>query len=67
MAAVTSSASKLDTAIARTEVRDALVAMGWKPAIARAAVDDAVAQVGAGAALGRLVFEALRRCPKPHG
>jgi Holliday junction resolvase RuvA-like protein len=54
---------KLDEAIMVTQARDALVALGWKPAIARAAVDEARAHVGA--ALEDLIREALRRCPIP--
>jgi hypothetical protein len=54
-------ASKLAVAIAVAQARDALVALGWKPAIARAAVDDARAHVGA--VVEDLIREALRRYP----
>jgi hypothetical protein len=57
--------AKLDETIVRTQARDALVRLGWKPAIARAAVDEASPHVGA-AAVEVLIREALRRCPKPR-
>ena len=56
---------KLDTAILRTQAKQALTGLGWKPAIAQAAVAAALAAQGAGATLERLIFEALRRCPIP--
>ncbi len=59
------SATRLDETIARTQAREALVGLGWKPGIARAAVDEACSQVGATAPLDVLIREALRRCPKP--
>ena len=45
------------------QARDALVGLGWKPAIARAAVEEAWFHVGPDAAVERLIREALRRCP----
>jgi hypothetical protein len=57
--------AKLDAAIVRTQARDALVGLGWKPAIARAAVDEAWSHVGPSARVEMLIREALRRCPKP--
>jgi hypothetical protein len=57
--------SKLDAAILRTQGKQVLVGLGWKPAIAEAAVREALASLGAEAPLERLVFEALRRCPRP--
>jgi hypothetical protein len=45
------------------QARDALVGLGWKPAIARAAVDEAWFHVGPDAAVELLIREALRRCP----
>ena len=54
-----------DIAAKRTQARDALVGLGWKPPIARAAVDEAMSHVGREAALEALIFEALRRCPRP--
>jgi Holliday junction resolvasome RuvABC DNA-binding subunit len=45
------------------QARDALVGLGWKPAIARAAVDEAWVHVGPDAAVELLIREALRRCP----
>ena len=59
-------ASRLDAAILRTQAKDALTALGWKPAIAHAAVNDAVATHGLELTLERLIFESLRRCPAPR-
>ncbi len=56
---------KLDAAILGTQAKEALVGLGWKPAIAQAASAAASAALGTGATLERLIFEALRRCPKP--
>ena len=61
------SSAKLDITIVRTQARDALVGLGWKPAIARAAVDEAWSHVGPAVAVDMLIREALRRCPKPTG
>jgi Holliday junction resolvasome RuvABC DNA-binding subunit len=55
--------TKLDVTIARTQARDALVSLGWKPFVARAAVDEAIAACGSGLSLEVLIREALRRCP----
>lgn len=52
-------------AAARAQARDALVGLGWKPAIARGAVDAAMSHVGGEAPLEALIREALRRCPRP--
>jgi hypothetical protein len=60
-----SAPSKLDAAILRTQGKQALVGLGWKPAIAEAAVSEALASLGAEAPLERLIFDALRRCPRP--
>jgi hypothetical protein len=49
---------------ASTQAKDALIRLGWKPTIAAAAVQDAARALGTGAALERLIFEALRRCPR---
>ena len=57
--------TKLDAAIVRTQAKEALVGLGWKPAIAQAAVTAAYAALGAEAPLDRLIFEALRRCSRP--
>ncbi len=46
---------------------DALVGLGWKPAIATAAVAAASMALGAEATLECLILEALRRCPRPMG
>jgi hypothetical protein len=54
--------AKLDATIMHTQARDALVGLGWKPAISRAAVDE---HVGPEVAVDVLIREALRRCPKP--
>jgi HNH endonuclease/RuvA, C-terminal domain len=58
--------TKLDAAILGTQAKEALVGLGWKPAIAQAASAAASAALGTGATLERLIFEALRRCPKPN-
>jgi hypothetical protein len=57
------SSTKLEDAIMRTQARDALVGLGWKPHIARAAVDEAVATCGSNTSLEVLIRESLRRCP----
>ena len=54
--------AKLDAAIVRTQAKEALVGLGWKPAVANPAVAAAAAALGAEATLERLIFEALRRC-----
>ena len=59
--------SRLDAAVLRTQAKQALVGMGWKPAIASPAVAAASAALGAGAALEQLIFEALRQCRRPIG
>ena len=60
-------ATRLDAAVLRVQARDALVGLGWKPAIARAAVDEACAHVDATATIETVIREALRRCPRPLG
>jgi hypothetical protein len=60
-------AARFGDAVMRTQARDALVGLGWKPGIARAAVDEASAHVGIDVPIERLIQEALRRCPKPLG
>jgi Holliday junction resolvasome RuvABC DNA-binding subunit len=55
--------SKLDAAVLRAQTKDALVGLGWKPAIAHAAVATASAAAGPEVTLERLIFEALRQCP----
>ena len=57
--------STFDAAAMRVQARDALVALGWKPAIARSAVDEAASHVGRDAPIEQLVRESLRRCPRP--
>src|SRR5882724_4124042 len=57
--------TKLDAAITRTQAKEALVGLGWKPAIAQAAVAAASAGLAAEVKLEPLIFEALRRCPRP--
>ena len=57
--------SRYDIAVLRTQSKQALVGMGWKAAVAEAAVDAAVTAVGPVVPLERLIFEALRRCPRP--
>ena len=58
-------ASGLETAVLRTQAKQALVGMGWKPAVAAPAVATAAAALGTDAMLEELIFEALRRCPRP--
>jgi hypothetical protein len=58
-------ASKLDAAILRTQAKAALVGLGWKPAIAHDAIAAALAAQGPELTLERLIFESLRRCPRP--
>jgi len=58
----TSVPNKLDTAVLRTQSKDALIGLGWKPAIAHAAVTASFATLGEEVTLERLIFEALRRC-----
>ena len=55
--------SKLDAAVLRAQNKDALVGLGWKPAIAWAAVAAASTAMGPEMTLERLIFEALRQCP----
>lgn len=57
-------ASKLDMAVIRAQAKDALVGLGWKPAIAHAAIDEACVHLTT-PTLEMLIREALRRCPKP--
>ena len=57
--------TKLDAATLGMQAKEGLVGLGWKPAIAQAASAAASAALGTGATLERLIFEALRRCPKP--
>jgi hypothetical protein len=56
--------TKLDAATTSVQLRDALVGLGWKPAVARTAVDAALSAIG-DAPLDVLLREALRRCPRP--
>jgi hypothetical protein len=60
-------ASRLDTTILHTQAKAALTGLGWKPAIAHAAVTAAATALGSDVTLERLVFEALRQCPRPLG
>ena len=57
--------TKLDAVIVRTQAKEALIGLGWKPAIAQTAVVAAAAALGAETTLERLILEALRRCPRP--
>jgi hypothetical protein len=57
--------SKLGTAVLRAQAKQALVGMGWKAAIAESSVSAALAALGPAVPLERLIFEALRRCPRP--
>ena len=56
--------SQLDVAVLRTQSKEALVGLGWKPVIATAAVAAACAALGTEVTLEQLIFEALRRCPR---
>jgi hypothetical protein len=58
--------STIDAAIIRAQTKDALVQLGWKPAIARAATDAAIAALGPDAPLERMVREALQQCATLH-
>lgn len=58
-------AARFDAVVIRTQARDALVGLGWKPAIARAAVDEAIVHVHSTAPIDVVIREALRRCPRP--
>lgn len=58
-------APTVDPTSVRAEAKDALVGLGWNPTSARAAVDAALDELGPDTRLDRLIFEALRRCPKP--
>jgi hypothetical protein len=56
--------SQLDVAVLRAQTKDALIRLGWRPAIASAAVSAAWARVGSHATLEQLIGEALRQCPR---
>jgi hypothetical protein len=49
----------------QADAKAALVTLGWRPAIAKGAVTAAAATLGSQTTLERLIFEALRRCPRP--
>ncbi len=57
--------AKLALATVRAQVRDAMIAMQWKPAIVRAAIDAACVHVDAPVTFDWLIRQALRRCPIP--
>jgi len=57
--------SKLDAAIVSAQSKQALMGLGWKPAIANAAVAAALEKLGPAVPLEQLIFEALRQCPRP--
>jgi HNH endonuclease/RuvA, C-terminal domain len=58
--------TKLDVAVLRTQAKDALTMLGWKPATAQTAVAAAWTELGPEPTLERLIFEALRRCHQPR-
>jgi hypothetical protein len=58
---------KLEAAVLRAQAKEALVGLGWKPAIANAAAAASVAALGTATTLDRLIFDALRRCARPPG
>jgi Holliday junction resolvasome RuvABC DNA-binding subunit len=61
-------ANAFDATVTRTQARDAVVALGWKPHIAKAAIRDACAAIGDLVPVEVLIREALQRCLKPrHG
>jgi hypothetical protein len=55
-------AARWDAAMARTQAKEALIRLGWRPRVAAQAVEGAAEALGDGVALERLIFEALRRC-----
>jgi hypothetical protein len=55
------SSTRLAMAVLRTQAKDALTRLGWKPTIAQAAVTTASATLGVDVTIERLIFEALRR------
>ena len=57
--------TELDAAIVRAQVKEALIGLGWKPAIANSAVAAASAALTAETTLEPLIVEALRRCRRP--
>jgi hypothetical protein len=57
--------SRLAAVLTCTQAKEALVGMGWKPKIATAAVQAAASALGENVAIEKLIFEALRRCPRP--
>jgi hypothetical protein len=49
-----------------SDAEKAVAGLGWPRAIARAAVAEAVSSLGERpSTIDRLIFEALRRCPRP--
>jgi hypothetical protein len=56
--------SRTSAAVLRTQAKAALIGLGWRPGVAHAAVAAAATQ-GTDMTLERLIFESLRRCPKP--
>jgi len=57
--------NKLDAAIVCAQSKQALMGLGWKPAIANAAVAAALEKLGPAAPLEQIIVEALRQCPRP--
>jgi hypothetical protein len=55
-------AAKLARAIVRSQARDALVGLGWKPGIARRAIDAAFEHLGDESHLERVISASLREC-----
>ena len=58
-------ASTLDAAVLRVQGKQALVGLGWKPAIAEPAVSAALAALEPAVRVEQLIAEALRRCQRP--
>jgi hypothetical protein len=57
---------KLATAVLRTQAKEALSGLGRKPALAVRAVNAAINALGSDASLERVIFESLKRCPRPE-
>jgi hypothetical protein len=73
---VVPASASLRSAVVRTQAKEALTGLGWRPTIAVAAVKAAAEAIGEAleddvgdedAALRRLIVEALRRCPRTRG
>ena len=61
--ATSGAADQLELAKRRSQAKDALIKMGWKPREAQAAIVIAAAPMDARATIEAWVREALRHCP----